>query len=205
MIKRIFSVLLVLTLAFGVFGISAFASEDVTEEPTTEAQVGAVHKMSEILTAYKANETYIIQPGDTIELDNTVSEILIVDYLTDNKDGSKSVSDGGYKFFRDNNQITGYTVKAIGEATTYADKADNFGKRIDFSNPNGYEFLGWKVTYTYSESNFNQIKLTAMWDVPVLEGWAGFLVMARSYIKIVVDYLFAYFADLSGRLAEYLG
>ena len=201
MTKKIISIFMAVTLVFGVFGLTAFAGE----EPSTEVQTGVVHKMSEIMAAYKAGETYLIQPGDTIELDNTTSVILIVDYLTDNKDGSKSVSDGGYKFFRDNNQRTGYTVKAIGETTTYADIADNTDRPIDFSNPNAYAFKSWKVTYAYSESNFNQVKLTAVWDIPVLEGWAGFLTMARSYLKTVIDYFFAYFSDLSKRMIDYFG
>ncbi len=200
MTKRILSALLAFTLLFGACSVAASAED--ASEPNSE---GAVHKMSEIVAAFKAKETYTVQPGDTIELDETASEVLIVDYLTDNKDGSKSVSDGNFTFFRDNNQRTGYIVKAIGEKTTYADDADKPDKEIDFSNPYGYAFKCWKVTYAYSESNFNQIKFTAVWDIPVLEGWEGFLAMVKSYLKTVIDYLFAYISDWSKRMVEYFG
>lgn len=200
MTKRILSALLAFTLLFGACSVAASAED--ASEPNSE---GAVHKMSEIVAAFKAKETYTVQPGDTIELDETASEVLIVDYLTDNKDGSKSVSDGKFTFFRDNNQRTGYIVKAIGEKTTYADDADKPDKEIDFSNPYGYAFKCWKVTYAYSESNFNQIKFTAVWDIPVLEGWEGFLAMVKSYLKTVIDYLFAYISDWSKRMVEYFG
>jgi len=208
MTKKILSLFLALLIALGVFGIAASAedvSEPVTEDVSEPQVEGTVHKMSEILAAFKADETYMVQPGDIIELDDTASEVLIVDYFTDNKDGSKSVSNGNYKFFRDNNQTTGYTIKAIGEETSYAEVPDNTGREIDFSNPFEYAFKGWKVTYAYSESNFNQIKFTAVWEIPVLEGWEGFLAMARSYLKTIIDYLFVYFTDMSKRIAEYLG
>ena len=198
MTKRFLAALLSLSLVFCVFGTTASAA-DVTEPS------GAVHKMSDIKSAFKAGEEYLIQPGDTVELDGTASQILIVDYLTNYKDGSKSVSDGGYDFFRDNNKTTGYAVKAIGDETIYADNVDNTGREIDFSNPYSYEFKGWKVTYAYSESNFNQINLTATWEIPVLEGWEGFLVMIRSYLRTFIDYLFAYIVDLSKRMVDYFG
>ena len=199
MTKKFISVFLAVLMSLSVFSVAAFAEE------ATESATGATYKISELLAAFAADTKLVIKPGDTIEIDNDTSEILIFDYETDGKDGSNSASAAGYKFFRDNDQRTGYTVKAIGETTTFADAVDNTNKPIDFANPSEYEFAGWTVKYVYSQSNYNKVIVVATWDIPQLTGWAGFMAMFRGYMKTLVDLLAGFVPKLLEKIKDYYG
>jgi len=190
MTKKIISVFLAVLLVFSFTAVAAHAGVDDPSEPATEY----THKMSELEIGM------ILQPGDTIEVDNESSSVLIIEYkLPAAADKAETYSENGHAWFKDNNKTTGYAIKAIGETTSATDKTGT--PVIDFANRAGYEFKGWELVDTYSESNYNQIWLIPIWRVPALTGWAGFVEMFNGYLKQFVDFLIFYIYDLIGWLS----
>lgn len=202
MAKKILAVILSCLMVFGFSAVTSFAEE---EQPTV-----TVHDISELKAALEAadEETKIlVAVGDTISLETVANtEVLVVNYITNAFDGSESYSAGEFKSFNDYNQTNGYAVKGINDMTTHAVDKNNIkvtNKNIDFAADEAV-FAGWEVTYVYTESNFNEITLCAVWESTAQTGWAGFYETLVKYIDTIVNYFLQLFKDAYAAFVEWM-
>ena len=132
------------------------------------------------------------------------TESLKINYIINPYDGSESYSAGGYKMFVDYNKTTGYAFQKINDrqvdkaVTPSGAEFDN--RQIDFASEN-CTFAGWEITYVYTEENFNEITLCAVWENASEGGWAGFRNLLVKYIDTIVNYFIAY---IRARLAAFV-
>ncbi|MCL2507873.1 MAG: hypothetical protein FWF05_01715 [Oscillospiraceae bacterium] len=197
MTKKIISAFFAALMVFSFFTV-AVQAEDTVE--TADAI-----KISDLKAAYEAGEQTVLQPGDIIEVDNDDSGILFFEYALPAKaDKAETFSPGEYTYFRDTNQQTGYVVKEIGVGrTTTSNKSGSTNVLIDFANKKEYDFEGWTVVFVYSESNYNEIRVIPTWQIPVLDGWAGFMEMFRDYMKMIIDFFNDYLNGMFAWLKDW--
>lgn len=231
MTKKILSVLMTVVLCFGMFAVAVYAEDPVEPEtPETPAYTPVEYKLEDIIARFEADEDVILMPTDTIILPGAetpadpedpvepenpdltgaaeeetpaVSSVLIVEYLPgEDAESAQKVT----KFL--DFQGSGYAVRGLQESTDFVIEGgkQTSGEKyaIDFENANGYAFKSWSVSSVYSGKEFNRLVLVANWDVPVLTGWAGFKAMMNGYIKIVIERIFNYLADLASRIGNFL-
>lgn len=222
MMKKLLASLLAVLMAFGVLMVAA-AAEDVSEpaEPEEPAYTPVEYQIADLVAAAGGKKPVYLQPTDKILLPEApkaddaeetdeetpagtvVTEepeaVLIVEYLPGN---GGLPSEKGLVRFADYD-VSGYAIRAWGEETKYSYKGTErqTGNAIDFVNENEYAFKQWKIKSIYTGPEFSRIVLEAVWEEPVLTGWAGYMTMMRGYIKQIIDYIIAYlqewFAELS--------
>ena len=210
MLKKTLAILMAAILALGIFSVGVFA-EDLEEPEYTPA----TYTIEQIVAAVEGKKELILHPTDIIVLPEQegeegegidpaadVSAILIVEYYA----GKDAFSPNGATQFMDYAK-SGYAVCDLGDYPNYAMVA---GSRktdypIDYESVNEYAFTKeWKVTSAYSGKEFNRVTLEAVWEVPVLTGWAGYKTMLRGYIKTIIDYVISYLAGVFTRIGDFL-
>lgn len=206
MLKKLLAVLLAGLMVFSFAAVTSFAEDEPVEEPQA-----VVHKITDLAAALAAageDEKVIVNVGETISLEGAPNEqSLKVNYIINPYDGFNATSAGSFKVFSDYNQTSGYAIKEIGTQTTNATTlggVESKNQQIDFTAEDA-EFVGWEVTYTYTEKNFNEITLCAVWKSTVtISGWAALRLHLIETLDLIVNLIIANIRDGAARIAAWL-